>query len=414
MLIQVLVRIQDKTSHLFLYKPFSKVYNHYSLHTSGEKQKLSSLNWSVCTVGRPTDRRHWTGVLPIPGAQSCSCYTSDHCIGCQQPGPTSYRSGRMMWLAKWLQAHQAAAFDHRVPEAAVQGNQLDVLKWLRQLEPPCELPPRLSPMAAASQGDERMLAYLAAHDCPFTARTSLAAAKVARWDLVKWLCLQGCDLDRTISLSAARQGRVDILEWLVEEQFEVQWSPMLCQAAVVARQLPALQWLRRHGCPGYLDVACKTASCNLDLPMLDWLAGSQFMDDHEALECCFGAIKHIPEQPAWLPDPVARCKELLQWFLSRRHLLDDSMQFEKLLCLKAAVQDALPILQMLLRGDGLDEPCIPFQLPIPHIFQKAASQTVCFAFPGQGGAPTESRQGCRLCRSGTAHSMEQHVGRAGT
>ena len=55
---------------------------------------------------------------------------------------------------------------------------------------------------------------------------------------------------------------------------------------------------------------------------------------------------------------VHRCKELLQWFLSRRHLLDDSMQFEKLLCLKAAVQDALPILQMLLRGDGLDKPCM--------------------------------------------------------
>ena len=48
------------------------------------------------------------------------------------------------------------------------------------------------------------------------------------------------------------QGRVDMLEWLVEDDLGTIWGPMLCQAACASRQLPALQWLRRHGCPGYV------------------------------------------------------------------------------------------------------------------------------------------------------------------
>ena len=56
----------------------------------------------------------------------------------------------------------------------------------------------------------------------------------------------------------------------------------------------------------YLDVACKTAACNLDVPMLDWLAGSQFMESEDALECCCGAIQHMGEQPPWMSDPLAK------------------------------------------------------------------------------------------------------------
>lgn len=44
-----------------------------------------------------------------------------------------------------------------------------------------------------------------------------------------------------------------MLEWLVEEDHNILWGPMLCQAACVSRQLAALQWLRRHGCPGYVS-----------------------------------------------------------------------------------------------------------------------------------------------------------------
>lgn len=67
----------------------------------------------------------------------------------------------------------------QVAEVAVQGNHLEVLKWLRQLDPPCGLPPQISPIAAASQGDAAMLQYLSTQERPWTAKTGLAAAMCA-------------------------------------------------------------------------------------------------------------------------------------------------------------------------------------------------------------------------------------------
>ncbi|KAK9836482.1 hypothetical protein WJX74_001421 [Apatococcus lobatus] len=294
-----------------------------------------------------------TGAVDAHGSDSSQPVTNKEV---QKVALAAAADGRLDIL-QWLVARQGCSFEEEVAEVAVQGNHLDVVKWLRQLDPPCELPVLISPIAAASQADAAMLQYLSTQDRAWTAKTTAAAAMAARWELVMWLVSQGCELDRTISLAAAKQGRVDMLEWLVEEGLNILWGPMLCQAACVTRQLPALQWLRRHGCPGYLDVACKTASCNLDVPMLDWLAGSQFMESEDALECCCGAIKHMGEQPSWISDPQAKCKEVLQWFLDRRQHIFDPDQFEIQLCLKAAMHNHLGILKWL-REVGPEEHCV--------------------------------------------------------
>lgn len=52
-----------------------------------------------------------------------------------------------------------------------------------------------------------------------------------------------------------------------------------------------------------------------------------------------------------------RCKEVLCWFLDRRHLIFDPDQFESQLCLKAAIQNNLSILQWL-REVGPGEHCV--------------------------------------------------------
>lgn len=101
-----------------------------------------------------------------------------------------------------------------------------------------------------------------------------------------------------------------MLEWLVEEDHNILWGPMLCQAACVSRQLATLQWLRRHGCPGsvpttlyrHLQPCCCPCevTAGFILEFIDCLLQScSFSSAHCVCPCCLS-----PSCPECLRDAL--------------------------------------------------------------------------------------------------------------
>jgi hypothetical protein len=81
-------------------------------------------------------------------------------------------------------------------EAAAEGNQLEVLKWLRDTE------------------------------CPWNARTFIAAAKIGSIPILEWLFEAGCDLNWEVLLAASLASNLELLNWLISKGVSTGWDAL--------------------------------------------------------------------------------------------------------------------------------------------------------------------------------------------
>jgi len=145
----------------------------------------------------------------------------------------------------WLRS-KGYEFDSGACQGAAEGGQLETLKWLRNLDPPCPWN-EAAPETAIERGHLEVLKWLKRSGCPWP------------WDAVS---------------TAARCGQIEILEWLRSEG-ERFTGAACCNAAGSAignRRLKTLKWLRSLDppCP-WNKSECRDAAPEWDEALLRWI-----------------------------------------------------------------------------------------------------------------------------------------------
>jgi hypothetical protein len=129
---------------------------------------------------------------------------------------------------------------------------LDVLIWMRGEDPPCPWDAHVC-AAAASGGHMHVLQWLRSQDPapPQDARSCVYAAANGRLEVLKWLRNQDppCPWNSETFGNAAKTGNIEILEWLHNQQPPCPWDAWTCAHAARAGHLEALRWLRAQDPP---------------------------------------------------------------------------------------------------------------------------------------------------------------------
>jgi len=92
-----------------------------------------------------------------------------------------------------------------------------------------------------------MMKWLRSIGCPWDSRTCTNAAGCGALDVLKWAIENGCDHSiYSMTRSAVYNGAIDVMEWLYATgRLE---TPIVCDEAIVMRNMTVLRWAREHGC----------------------------------------------------------------------------------------------------------------------------------------------------------------------
>ncbi|KAK9830769.1 hypothetical protein WJX74_006321 [Apatococcus lobatus] len=176
---------------------------------------------------------------------------------------------------KWLQDRKwipKAFWTADVTTAAVMGEQLAMLQWLRKLDPPCPWDASCAKWAVVRNGFV-MLQWMQRQNppCPLDITCSAAAAVSGNLDLLRWLRDQSppCPWGESSTWAAVARGDLVMLEWLVNAGCEVEGP--LCWTTALSRRHPhVLRWLHVRKIP----FASPGTKC---LPRLDYPSASILM-----------------------------------------------------------------------------------------------------------------------------------------
>jgi hypothetical protein len=81
---------------------------------------------------------------------------------------------------------------------------------------------------------------------PWTAKTTLFAAKNVRIDALQWLRAQNppCPWDENVCISPAFGGHLEVLQWARAQDPPCPWDENVCKSAARNGHLEVLQWAR--------------------------------------------------------------------------------------------------------------------------------------------------------------------------
>jgi len=171
----------------------------------------------------------------------------------------------------WLR-QQGCAWSPKVLSCAMQGGNIEVLRWAR--ENGGDAPQYLNrdvAMKAAKTG--HLVILQKAWDLPIW-------SSFARWrifdearigghvEVVEWLWQVCSDNDKSkICFSAANEGHLELLKWARERGCS--WDKRVCFTAAGRGDLEMLQWARENGCR-WCTKTCLWAARNGHLQVLRW------------------------------------------------------------------------------------------------------------------------------------------------
>ncbi|WZN58624.1 putative ankyrin repeat protein [Chloropicon roscoffensis] len=167
-------------------------------------------------------------------------------------------------------------FDEAVCGGAAEGGRLEVLKFLRGLDPPCPWDIMVCSYAA-KRGHLEVLQWARDQDppCPWTERTCEEAAEEGHLEILKWLRDQDppCPWGWMTCYGPASHGDLEILKWARSQDPPCPWDEATCGWAVLKGQLEALKWLRAQNppCPWNRDECRKSASNKGYQHIVDWI-----------------------------------------------------------------------------------------------------------------------------------------------
>lgn len=130
--------------------------------------------------------------------------------------------------------------------SAILGDNLETLKWLRSLNPPCPWGTEACAQAAAL-GKLDILQWLRAEDppCPWSEDTVSRAVTYGRLEVLKWLRAEGCPFGTGLCEAASTSGHLAVLRWLRELDSPAgDWDRGRClDVARVKRWVEVVQWI---------------------------------------------------------------------------------------------------------------------------------------------------------------------------
>ena len=160
-------------------------------------------------------------------------------------------------ILKWLKREFPCLFDESIIETAIEGGDINMLKWLDEcFGPPC-LWDESCCQVAASFGDLQVLKwlrYINDPPCPWNEFNCCSAAiKEGHLHILKWM-KENCSGHNWIPPDAcqisAANGKLPVLKWLRNEVTPSSpWSESTCASAARGGHYDVLVWLRQENDP---------------------------------------------------------------------------------------------------------------------------------------------------------------------
>jgi len=180
-------------------------------------------------------------------------------------------------LLRWLRKHEAPCDACACVAAAAEAGHVDVLLWLARKG--CAAPASSCACDAAARiGNLGALQAMRANGFPWGTSTCAAAAGGGHLELLAWAHANGCPFDEEACYAAALGGHVAALAWL--RKMGGEWTAMTAAFAAGAGQLDTLRYLSLHGCP--LDAqATAEAAHGAHVRVLEWLLADRCPVDED-------------------------------------------------------------------------------------------------------------------------------------
>ncbi|WZN64898.1 hypothetical protein HKI87_10g64550 [Chloropicon roscoffensis] len=169
--------------------------------------------------------------------------------------------------------------------AAFQGS-IEILRWLVE-EKGCDLNVHTGWRAGVG-GSVEVLEYIVYRGYEFDAWACAGAARGGNLEALKFL--RGldppCPLDENTCSSAAWKGHLDVLKWLRSQDPPCPWHEWTCINAATGGQLEVLKWLRSQDppCPWSRRACLYHASNQGRYHVIDWIEQQEDESDAEYSE----------------------------------------------------------------------------------------------------------------------------------
>ena len=151
---------------------------------------------------------------------------------------------------------------------AAKGGQLEALRWLRSLDPPCPWDEERMCEYAARGGNLELLKFVRAGGCPWSERVCSAAARSGNLEVLKCAGSEDCPWGGDMCKYAAIGGNLELLKFVREQ---CAWhEDEMCANAAKGGSVDLLAWVRDQGCPMDEETCSAAAFCG-QLETLWWL-----------------------------------------------------------------------------------------------------------------------------------------------
>lgn len=249
---------------------------------------------------------------------------------------------------KWLKKNQWT-FRNSAYSAAVQGNQLNIMKWLQE---ECKVPNLclVQDNATICENLEILKWIIEENQCPIFNYTYLTVIKSGNLEILKWLATIGHERNQSIEKlnskmslcgTAAHYGHLNILLWLVDHGCNIPTS--ICYNAANQGHIHILERICGFGsepalanCDQYQLMICAAVENN-QLDTVKWLAERGHTGNHESciLAARYGLLQMLQllrqNNCGWNEDVcmAAACRghlEVLQW------AIENGCSYNKIQC----------------------------------------------------------------------------------
>ena len=240
-----------------------------------------------------------------------------------------------MEVLVWLRAHASiplSSWDQSCAAAAVERNDLSMLRWLRAQDPPCPWDKHCC-WAAVRIGSFSLLQWLRSQQppCPWDKSCTGQATSRGHLPMLKWLRAQEppCPWSPHCTIEAARKGHLDILEWLSSQGLTLAGTEYYHAASKGHQHV--LRWLHAQHAPvSSIDIGCWgsqvptpivmfLADIGFPLPCQHKaliMARQTFCTFHGLLRWCRHAVSDpsLPQDPRLAPSAGVKLCTYHRWF----------------------------------------------------------------------------------------------------
>lgn len=211
----------------------------------------------------------------------------DHCRAAAEGGAIA----SLEWLRDRTDLDAASICD-----AAAGADQLETLRWLQtSCDPPCPCDEKTMRIAAA-HGNLDIMKYLRSLEPACSWSAAVCSAAVSFPECLKWLRQQGCPWDATCFNIAARHGQLSLLQWMLAQKTPCPMnSPSAMVAAAQGNHLEIMKCIRLHAPHAPWDKSCtRHAVQHGSLAMLRWLRQQSLPCpwDDSPDSCALAASRH--------------------------------------------------------------------------------------------------------------------------